>query len=235
MLLWTSLAVFSVVFIYAGIPLLYGRCARILLKQKAKKSNALVLTFDDGPGSKLTPRILELLDEYNVKATFFLLGKNIPGREQIVRQIAARGHQIGSHGYDHLHYWKASPFRTVRDIKRGWNAIDTALGTSRGFYPFRPPYGKLNLICLFYLWMHRVLVVYWSLVSGDTYSPNKRDIKRSALLTKKTGGAVTLAHDFDRSNDEVDGFVLESLSSTLEVAKEEGMSIMTVSELLKGN
>lgn len=206
-----------------------------MLKQKAKKYNALVLTFDDGPGSKLTPQILELLDEYNVKVTFFLLGKNIPGREKIVRQIAARGHQIGSHGYDHLHYWKALPFRTVRDIKRGWNAIDTVLGTSRGFYSFRPPYGKLNLICLFYLWMHRVPVVYWSLVSGDTYPLNKRDIKRAALLTKKIGGAVTLAHDFDRSNDEVDRFVLESLSSTLEVAKEEGMSIMTVSELLKWN
>ncbi len=230
---WASISLCIIVFVYVGIPWIYGRTSRLLLRRKAVKSKAVVLTFDDGPGGRMTPAILNILEQYNAKATFFLLGRNIVGREGIVRQIAKQGHEICSHGYDHLHYWKASPFRTVMDVKRGWNAIDTALGTCRGVYLFRPPYGKLNLICLFYLWIHRVPVVYWSLILGDIYPPNKWSIKRAALLAKKVGGAVILAHDFDRPNKDIDDKVLKSLTETLVMAKEEGMSIVTVSELLR--
>lgn len=61
------------------------------------------MTFDDGPGSSLTPSILSILAESKAKATFFPLGRNIAGREAIVGQIAQQGHDICSHGYDHLH------------------------------------------------------------------------------------------------------------------------------------
>ena len=116
------------------------------------RKNILVLTFDDGPGNRLTPAILGLLTEYNAKATFFLLGRNVVGRESIVKQITASGHEIGSHGYDHLHHWKVSPVRAIIDIKRGWQAIDDALGRQSRTYPFRPPYGKMNLASLLYVW-----------------------------------------------------------------------------------
>ena len=172
-----------------------------------------------------------MLNEYNVKATFFLLGKNIPGRETIVRQIAEQGHEIGSHGYDHLHYWKISPVRALLDIRRGWEAIDTALGVKRQKYPFRPPYGKLNIINLLYLLLRRVPIVYWSVDLEDTWT-TKPDPERIAFLAKKSGGAVSLAHDFDRSDTRVDNLVLESTRSILSMAKEEGMRVLTVSQLL---
>ncbi|MCK4828694.1 polysaccharide deacetylase family protein, partial [bacterium] len=193
-----------------------------MLKRKAIKSNALVLTLDDGPGTKLTPVILRILDEYNVKATFFLLGRNIAGHEDIVRQIAAAGHEICSHGYDHLNYWKVSPFRAISDIKRGWETINKALGKKRCVYPFRPPGGKLNLFCLLYLWIHKTPIFYWTLVSGDTWPVGKRDSQRAALLASKAGGAVVLAHDFDRTSNHVDNMVLESIRSALLMAKETG-------------
>jgi peptidoglycan/xylan/chitin deacetylase (PgdA/CDA1 family) len=205
-----------------------------MLKRKAVESNAIVLTFDDGPGRKLTPAILNILAEGKAKATFFLLGRNIPGREAIVRQIAEQGHEICSHGHDHLHYWKVSPFRALSDIRRGWEAIDAALGLKRQKYPFRPPNGKLNIVCLLYLLARQVPIVYWSVDSGDTWRV-KPDSHRIALSAKKAGGTVSLAHDFDRSNDRTDRLVLESVQSALSMAAEKGMRVLTVSELLDGS
>lgn len=218
------------------MPWICGRYNKALLKRKAIKSNALVLTLDDGPGDRLTPAILGILNEYNARATFFLLGRNIAGREAIIRQISVAGHEIGSHGYDHLNYWKVSPFHAISDIKRGWETIDKALGKKRRVYPFRPPGGKLNLFCLLYLWAHRTPIFYWTLVSGDTWPIVKRDSHRVALLAGKTGGAVVLAHDFDRTNnDEADKMVLDSINLALLTAKEKGMKVMTLTELVKYN
>lgn len=234
MLVLIGLVIFLALFVYLGVPLIYGRCMRLALKRKAIKSRALALTFDDGPGNRLTPAILSILAEHNVKATFFLLGRNIAGREVIVRQMAEQGYEICSHGYEHLHYWKVSPIRAIKDIKLGWHAIDSALGTNHGKYPFRPPNGKLNVVCLLYLLLRRVPIVYWSVDLGDTWL-NKLDPERIATFAKKTGGAVSLAHDFDRSDDSTDQVVLESLRSALITAREEDMRVLTISELLRGH
>ena len=233
MLKFAGLIVCVSLFVYLGVPWIYGRCLRFLLRFRAVRRKALVLTFDDGPGNRLTSAILKLLAENNVKATFFLLGRNIPGRERIVRQIAEQGHQIASHGYDHLHHWKVSPIRAIKDVTRGWQAIDTALGTKAGIYPFRPPYGKLNIVCLLYLLIHRVPLIYWTLDSSDTWSPrNKRDAQRAAISTGESGGAVVIAHDFDRENENDNIMVLDSLRATLLMAKKVGMRVITISELV---
>jgi len=224
--------IFTVVFLYIGAPWLHGRCLRLLLRQKAIRDKALVLTFDDGPGNRLTPILLDILAENNVKATFFLLGRNIAGREDIVRRIAEQGHEICSHGYDHLNYWKVSPFRAISDIKRGWQAIDKALGKTDLVYPFRPPYGKLNLFCMLYLLVRRVPIFYWTVVCGDTWPVGRRDSRRAALIARKTGGAVVLAHDFDRTDDSINKMVLDSIGLSLSTAKDEGMRIMTLYELV---
>lgn len=213
------------------MPWVYGQLARILLDRRAKEQKALVLTFDDGPGSILTLEILDILARSNAKATFFLLGRNIAGREAIVRQIASQGHDISSHGYDHLHSWKVSPFRALSDIKRGWAAIDAALGTRRQKYPFRPPNGRLNVICLLYLLFKSVPIVYWTVDSGDTWQV-KPDSNRIALLAEKMGGAVSLAHDFDRKNESTSRFVVDSARAALAMAMNKGMRVLTVSKLL---
>ena len=227
----TVLSIGLLVFAYAGVPLTYGKYERWLLARKAKKCRVLVLTFDDGPGSRLTPAILDILAESNAKATFFLLGRNIAGREGIVRQIAEQGHEICSHGYDHLHYWKVSPIRAIRDIKQGWQVIDATLGINQGKYTFRPPYGKLNIFCLLYLWICRVPIVYWSADMGDTWT-EKSNPHRTVLVAETTGGAILLAHDFDRNDDTIDKPILESVRVALATAKGTGMRTLTVSQFL---
>ena len=226
-----AIGILGLIFLYVGVPWIYGQLARRLLERRAKEHEALVLTFDDGPGSSLTPAILNILAEGKAKATFFLLGRNIEGREAIVRQIAEQGHDICSHGYDHLNSLKVSPIRALSDIKRGWAAIDAALGTMRKKYPFRPPNGKLNIICLLYLLVRQVPIVYWSIDSGDTWR-KQPDSLRVAMLAEKTGGAVSLAHDFDRSNENTSRFVVESVRAALAMAADKDMQVLTVSELL---
>jgi peptidoglycan/xylan/chitin deacetylase (PgdA/CDA1 family) len=213
------------------VPWIYGQLARILLARRAKEQKALVLTFDDGPGSSLTPEILNILARSGAKATFFLLGRNITGREAIVRQIAEQGHDISSHGYDHLNSWKISPFRALSDIKRGWAAIDDALGTKRQKFPFRPPNGKLNVICLLYLLFRNVPIVYWTVDLGDTWQI-KPDSNRLAVLAEKKKGIVSLAHDFDRKNENTSRFVVESVRAALAMAVNKGMRVLTVSQLV---
>jgi peptidoglycan/xylan/chitin deacetylase (PgdA/CDA1 family) len=226
-----AVGLLGLLFLYVGVPWIYGQLARKLLERKAQEHQALVLTFDDGPGSSMTPVILQILAEYKAKATFFLLGRNIVGREAIVRQIAEQGHDICSHGYAHLHGLKTSPFRVLSDIKRGWTAIDAALGTMRKKYPFRPPNGKLNIICLLYLLIRQVPIVYWSVDSGDTWR-EMPDSLRVAQLTEQAGGVVSLAHDFDRKNENRNRYVVESVRAALAMAADKGLQVLTVSELL---
>jgi peptidoglycan/xylan/chitin deacetylase (PgdA/CDA1 family) len=213
-------------FLYYGVPLAYTLYLRRRLTREVGRRRQLVLTFDDGPGDRLTPRILDVLREDGSKAIFFLLGRNIPNREDLARRIVSEGHVIGAHGFGHINYWKAGPVRTVRDIKRGWSAIDEALGRRGGVYPFRPPYGKLNLAGLLYLWTHRVPIVYWTFDIGDTWAPAKRGPRPMETLTLPTDGAVVLAHDFDRSHTEVDDVVVLAVRTLLAQARQARMPIV---------
>jgi len=217
----------AVIFCYFIVPWLYGRWQRVLLKLLAVKTKSVVFTFDDGP-SDVTPDVLAVLRQYNVKATFFLGGARIAGRESIVRQIVTEGHEIGSHAYSHLHQWHVSPISGIRDIKRGWQAIDNALEIQNGKYPFRPPYGKLNLPGLLYLWAKRVPVIFWTIDSRDIAGIGDFDSRRNAMLIKKEGGAVILAHDYTvKTKDKV----ISSLRASIMAAREMGMAVRTISEL----
>lgn len=218
---------------YVTIPWLYGRWKRRRLATKAMASRAIVLTFDDGPGNRLTPKILEILAEQNLKASFFLLGRNIAGREEIVRRIAAEGHDVCSHGFNHLDAWKVWPWQSIQDIKRGWQAIDRALGTHKGIYPFRPPYGKLNLVTLLYLWGKRAPLIFWTADIGDTWSQEKRKNRINREWGKLRKGAVVLAHDFDRATDRMNDYVLDAVREYLTIARESQLKVCSLSELRK--
>jgi peptidoglycan-N-acetylglucosamine deacetylase len=230
--IYAIISILLLVFFYFGIPWIYGRWNRMQLSHKTKALKAIVLTLDDGPGDKLTTDILDLLDEYNAKATLFLLGRNIEGRKNIVNNIAKRGHEICSHGYSHINHWTVMPLRALKDINQGWAAIDKALSNNRGAYPFRPPFGKLNIISLLYLLFSRVPVFYWTLDLGDTWKQEPGDFNQRTVLAINEGGAVTLIHDFDRNSNTMDIFVLGSLRSLLKASSQNNFKLITMSTLL---
>ncbi len=219
---------------YFGIPIVHAGLSRFQLGRASARRGVLAVTLDDGPGSSLTPEVLELLAAHGAKASFFPLGRNIEGREDVLRRAVAEGHEICSHGYDHLNHWKVSPFRAVSDIKQGWETIDAALGVAGRVYPFRPPEGKLNLVTLCYLLWKRSSIVYWTVDSGDTRTGGApRDSNKADMAIGERSGAVALYHDFDRRDPRTREFVIESLEHALNAAEAAGARCATVTELMK--
>lgn len=118
-------------------PLLY----RILFPEamwriKRKKQRTVYLTFDDGPIPEVTPWVLDTLDKYGIKATFFMVGDNARRHPWLVDEIKRRGHSYGNHTMHHLQGMKVSTMRYMRDITEANNYIDSPL--------FRPPHGLMR-------------------------------------------------------------------------------------------
>ncbi len=218
-------------FVYIVVPYLYIKWLRRRQGRRVGTRPCIVLTFDDGPGNRLTPAILDLLEEYNARATFFMLGRNIRDREHIVRAVAGRGHEIGTHSYDHLHSWKVWPTRAIADIRRGQKEIKRVLRTNQ-VLPFRPPGGKVNLLTLLFLLCKRVPICTWTLDTRDTWPAPERDSKLIETTIRQSGGAISLAHDFDRRESSIDDYVLTTLRRTLDYARNTGIRFSTMTEAM---
>lgn len=118
-----------------------GRSSRLLapsVHRGSKESPRYALTFDDGP-SESTPRLLDLLDSHGVKATFFLVGKNVQRLPHVARAIVERGHEVGNHGFQHPYYFLRSARGVYRDIVSCQYILEDLLGFSPWLY--RPPFG----------------------------------------------------------------------------------------------
>src|SRR6201998_1360438 len=102
----------------------------------------IALTFDDGPSAENTPRLLEMLKQRNIKATFFLIGQNAAANPDLVRRILADGNEIGNHSWTHPQLSKLSDDRVTGEITKTQDAIKGA----SGFTPtlLRPPYGAIT-------------------------------------------------------------------------------------------
>ncbi len=217
--------------LYYALPLLYAIHARNRLEDKLASSGCVVLTFDDGPSMKLTTEILDLLNAHHLSASFFLLGRHVQSQTEIVKRIAREGHHIGSHGYDHVDHTRSLPWTCIRDIRKGWEAINAALGKMEKHYPFRPVRGKLNLVSLIWLWVHRVPIIYWTFDSGDTWSQNPTDIERISRQIDQHNGDVVLLHDFERKNPKNHQFVIDALHAVIEKAEKKHIQIKPLCEL----
>lgn len=104
---------------------------------------AVALTFDDGPDPVFTPRILDVLAQFGVRATFFVIGKQAEQHPTIIRAIANAGHDVGNHSYGHRPLWMLPPHQTRMEIDRGAQVLTTILGEPPRY--FRPPWGRFNL------------------------------------------------------------------------------------------
>jgi peptidoglycan/xylan/chitin deacetylase (PgdA/CDA1 family) len=102
----------------------------------------LALTFDDGPNPAITPRLLDLLDGYNAKATFFLIGRFVRECPDLVKETVARGHSLGNHTETHLNLFRCTPTQIRIELRLCQDAIRNAVGAPPKW--FRPPYGMRN-------------------------------------------------------------------------------------------
>lgn len=152
----------------------------------SKDEKQIFLTFDDGPIPEVTPWVLDLLDEYNIKATFFCVGDNIVKHPDIYQQILDRGHLTGNHTFNHLQGWKTWTRNYIKNVDKAENHIHSHL--------FRPPHGHIRFLQLVTL-LSKYNVVMWDVVTRD-YSKRLTGEKVFANVKKYTrNGSIIVFHD----------------------------------------
>lgn len=155
-------------------------------------SKQVLLTFDDGPHNPNTTRVLEVLKKHNVKAVFFVIGKNISGNESIVKQIVSEGHQLGNHSFSH-HNW--IDVWSTKKVTEDFAACEKLI---QEFQPnsklFRPPYGVTNPNIARAVKKLNLQSVGWNIRSYDTSTKDVEKIKQR-ILSKLKPGAIILLHD----------------------------------------
>ena len=152
----------------------------------------IYLTFDDGPHPEGTPRILDTLDALGVKATFFMVGTAIEQNTGLAREVAARGHSIGFHSYEHQHAGAQTLPAALRDLA-SMRALQEQLSARLALY--RPPYGELTVLRLLWCFTHGVKVVLWSLDSLDWRSASSEEVVLRVAPQRVRDGDVILFHD----------------------------------------
>lgn len=161
--------------------------------QMPSNEKVLYLTFDDGPNEKVTPFVLNQLKEFDAKATFFCIGKNVVCNPDICREIIDAGHSIGNHTFDHLNGWKTNDKTYVDNILKARKYIDSNL--------FRPPYGRITKFQAKVLQDEKenqarnFKVIMWTVLSGDfdlKISPQKC---LDNVLKNSSEGSIIVFHD----------------------------------------
>lgn len=148
-----------------------------------RRPDELALTFDDGPNPAWTPRLLEILAERNVKATFFMVGRSAEAESALVRQVATAGHLVGNHSWSHPNLAR-TPSRVVRDeLVRTSDTLAQILGCPIRF--FRPPYGARRPFALRTARELGMTPVTWNAMTSDWADPSADHIV--AELIRKVG------------------------------------------------
>jgi peptidoglycan/xylan/chitin deacetylase (PgdA/CDA1 family) len=163
-------------------------------------ARGVALTFDDGPSPEHTPKVLDLLDEAGVKATFFVIGRKAEAHPELVREIAARGHGLGVHGHTHDRFLSLrSPKRVAEDLQLALDAVERATGERPLLY--RPPVGLTSPRIARGIERFEVLVVGWSLRALDGWTGAKADRVAARVVRQLRAGDVVLLHDAAERDD----------------------------------
>ncbi len=212
-------------------PWLWLQAQRRRLATICRVHRLIAITFDDGPGRLLTPLVSERLSQARVPGTFFLLAQSVRGNEDVVEDLVRGGHEIGSHGDRHVHHMWSWPWSGLLDTRDGWRRLRDVTGKEARGIPFRPPFGKLNVLSMFYVWRQRTPVVMWTHDGYDTRLGVDKSPAELAEGLRATGGGVVLLHDFDRSLVNASQQVLAKLDAVLGL-RGEGYRFVCASELM---
>lgn len=187
----------------------------------------VALTFDDGPGRTITPQVLDVLKTYEVQATFFLLGSNMPGNSEIVKRAVAEGHIIGNHTWFH------PDIRTLGevDLRNEMSLTETKITEVTGLQTvlMRPPYGFASDRNLQQLSGMGYKVIKWSVDSNDW---RDRDVDQVLINTMPDvrDGSIILMHDYLTHST-----TKEALPEIIQSLKRQGYTFVTIDELLDIN
>ncbi|NNC87792.1 MAG: polysaccharide deacetylase family protein [Akkermansiaceae bacterium] len=183
----------------------------------------IAMTFDDGPHPRNTPRLLDMLRQRNIKATFYVIGENVERYPSIARRIVAEGHEIGNHTWTHANLTKLSDASVRKEMTRTRSIIVSTTGVKPR--TMRPPYGAL-------LTRQRQMIynefgyptIMWSVDPRDWQRPGV-SVVRDRILSGTNNGAIVLAHDLHAPT-------VDAMPGTLDGLLNKGFKFVTVSQLL---
>lgn len=184
-----------------------------------KNQKVVALTFDDGPNPATTNQALDTLSKYGIKATFFVLGKNVSGNEEILKRMKSDGHVIGNHSWSHPVLSKLSLDEAKKQITDTEDALTKVLGSSSKL--MRPPYGAItddirNSLDLSF--------IMWDVDSLDWKSKNEASIL-TEIQRQVRNGSIILMHDIHAET-------VNALPKIIDYLKEQGYHFVTVPEML---
>lgn len=152
--------------------------------------NKVFLTFDDGPTEDITDWILDILDKYDAKATFFCLGKNVEQHPKQYREMVRRGHVVANHSYSHIKGWGQSVGRYIEDVDLANHLVGSNL--------FRPPYGRITISQARRV-SERYNVIMWDVLSTDYSSMVTPKQCLNNVVKNVQGGSIIVFHDSQKA------------------------------------
>lgn len=194
---------------------------RLFLVRGAPGSAEVCITFDDGPHPVHTPAILDILRIYQVRASFFVVGRYVDQYPHIVKCMVEDGHLVGHHSYWHGEPGSTSCSQLMSEVRRTVRSIRAATGTESAF--FRPPHGKLSPAKLIGLWMKRQTVVLWTADPRDYSRQSAAEIEAEFAKKPVTGGDILLLHDNV-------ALLVQALPYVIESTKRRGLKFARVSD-----
>lgn len=181
-------------------------------RKKQPNKKVAYLTFDDGPSPITTPKLLNLLDEYGVKATFFCVGENVEKYPDVFEEIKRRGHQVGNHTMHHLKGFFTKNDAYIRDVTLADKLIKSNL--------MRPPYGRIKPKQLQIL-SKKYEIIMWDVITRD-YNEKLTFEKVFSIVKKYTrDGSIIVFHDSEKAAKNMFG----ALPLSIEFLKENGYEL----------
>ncbi len=186
---------------------------------------AIAITFDDGPHPEFTPRLLDILKEANIKATFFLVGKCVVTYPDIVKRMVDEGHEVANHSWSHPLLTSLSQAGVDSQMRRTHDAIIKACGVTPTLC--RPPYGASRLTQRKRLHEELgYLSILWDVDPLDWQSPRSLHKVHDRVLAQTRAGSIILCHDIHETT-------VDAMPTTLAELKARGFQFMTVTELIQ--
>ncbi|HIW32712.1 MAG TPA: polysaccharide deacetylase family protein [Candidatus Paenibacillus intestinavium] len=217
---------------YAFIPGILSRVFGYQVFKKGKASHEIALTFDDGPDPIYTAQLLDLLQRYDAKATFFVVGVHAKQNPELLKRMRDEGHTIGVHNYEHKTNWFMRPKTVRKHIKMTNDIIEEVTG-QRSIY-YRPPWGIVNLFD--YGNVSRLNIILWSSLFGDWHKKISAEKLESRLMKKLQPGEVLLLHDCGRTfgaDVNAPRSMLIALEVFLEAATMQQMKLVNIESMIK--
>jgi peptidoglycan/xylan/chitin deacetylase (PgdA/CDA1 family) len=205
----------------------FSACAeeQVIYRSAQSDTMKIAITFDDGPHPSLTLQILEILEKYGVKATFFMEGVNVTNYPDTARSVIDAGHEVGNHTYSHRSVGKMDPASIARELEDCEDALEELCEYRP--HLFRPPEGALPEYVEHCSDDFDYTLILWSLDTRDWENKNAEQIA-DAVLSKVAPGDIILMHDYIGRHSKTP----EALAILLPKLIERGYQPVTVSRLL---